>query len=152
VGSGGKTLVLEKLEHFNVDDVKTNLCVLVLMLPSASRQSRETLKVFKDNTGYTSFFPNEDAYKEQQELVAAYPNLDTFGEQGYIYGNMPLTSLGNVLRLLKPITIIDEGHKAYSPTARDTIYGFNPSFVLELSATPPEGVNKLVEITGTADD
>lgn len=149
ISSGGKTLILEKLEHFNVSDVKENLCILVMMLQSSSRQSKETLKVFKDNTGYTSFFPEEDNYKDQEALLNAFPNLDTFGEQGYLYGNLPLTSLGNVMRLLKPITIIDEGHKAYSPTARQTIYGFNPSFVLELSATPPEGVNKLVEITGT---
>ncbi len=149
ISSGGKTLILEKLEHFNASDVKENLCVLVMMLQSSSRQSKETLKVFKDNTGYTSFFPEEDDYKSQEALLKEYPNLDTFGEQGYLYGNLPLTSMGNVMRLLKPITIIDEGHKAYSQTARETIYGFNPSFVLELSATPPEGVNKLVEITGT---
>lgn len=148
VSSGGRTLIFEKLERFTIDDVKANLCILLLMLPSASRQSRETLKVFKDNTGYTSFFPAEDAYKEQEKLLAEFPNLQTFGEQGYMYGNLPLTSLGNVLRLLKPVTIVDEGHKAYSSTARETIYGFNPSFLLELSATPPEGVNKLVEITG----
>lgn len=149
ISSGGKTLILEKLEHFNASDVKENLCVLVMMLQSSSRQSKETLKVFKDNTGYTSFFPEEDDYKSQEALLKEYPNLDTFGEQGYLYGNLPLTSMGNVLRLLRPITIIDEGHKAYSQTARETIYGFNPSFVLELSATPPEGVNKLIEITGT---
>jgi type III restriction enzyme len=149
ISSGGKTLILEKLEHFNVSDVKENLCVLVMMLQSSSRVSKETLKVFKDNTGYTSFFPEEDAYKEQEALLEQFPNLDTFGEQGYMYGNLPLTSMGNVMRMLKPITIIDEGHKAYSTTARETIYGFNPSFVLELSATPPEGVNKLVEITGS---
>ncbi len=148
ISSGGNTLILEKLERFNVDDVKANLCVLLLMLPSASRQSKETLKVFKDNTGYTDFFPAEDDYKAQEKLLEAFPNLDTFGERGYLYGNLPLTSLGNVLRLLKPITIIDEGHRAYSPIARSTIYGFNPSFVLELSATPPEEVNKLVTITG----
>lgn len=149
ISSGGKTLIFEKLEHFNTDDVSSSLCILLLMLPSASRQSRETLKVFKDNSGYTSFFPLEDDYRMQAELVKKFTNLDTFGEQGYIFSKMPLTSLGNVLRLLKPITIIDEGHKAYTQTARDTIYGLNPSFVLELSATPPEGVNKLIEITGT---
>ncbi len=148
VSSGGKTLILEKLDRFTPDDVAENLCVMLLMLPSASRQSKETLKVFKDNTGYTEFFPAEDAYKLQTRLLEQVPNLDTFGAEGYMWGNLPKTSLGNVLRLLKPITIIDEGHKAYSPTARDTIAGFNPSFLLELSATPPESANKLVEITG----
>ena len=148
ISSAGKTLILEKLDHFNIDDVNSNLCILLLMLPSASRQSNETLKVFKDNSGYTSFFPAEDAYKHQEELLKQFPNLDTFGDKGYLYGNLALTSLGNVLRLLRPITIIDEGHKAYSETARKTILGFNPSFVLELSATPPNNANKLISITG----
>ena len=148
VSSGGKTLVLEKLDRFTPDDVQQNLCVMLLMLPSASRQSKETLKVFKDNTGYTEFFPAEDAYKLQDELLKQIPNLDTFGEEGYMWGNLPKTSLGNVLKLLRPITIIDEGHKAYTETARNTIAEFNPSFLLELSATPPETANKLIEITG----
>ncbi|MCL4448100.1 MAG: DEAD/DEAH box helicase family protein [Actinobacteria bacterium] len=148
ISSGGRTLILEKLDNFNTNDVENNLCILLLMLPSASRQSRETLKIFQDNSGYTSFFPPEDAYKLYEELVEAVPNLDTYGEAGTIYGKLPLTSLGNVLRILKPIIIIDEGHKAYSQTARETIYGFNPSFVLELSATPPKNVNKLIQITG----
>jgi type III restriction enzyme len=148
VSSGGKTLILEKLDRFTPDDVAENLCVMLLMLPSASRQSKETLKVFRDNSGYTEFFPAEDAYKLQEALLEQVPNLDTFGEEGYMWGNLPKTSLGNVLKLLNPITIIDEGHKAYTATARDTIAGFNPSFLLELSATPPETANKLVEITG----
>jgi len=148
VSSSGRTLILEKLDQFNRDDLATKLCVLLLMLPSASRQSKETLKVFQDNSGYTSFFPAEDAYKLQEELLEKFPNLDTFGEKDGLFGSISKTSLGNVLRINQPLTIIDEGHRAYSPTARDTIYGFNPSFVLELSATPPEGVNKLVEITG----
>ena len=41
-----------------------------------------------------------------------------------------------MLRLIRPMVIIDEGHKAYSTKAMETIYGFNPSFVLELSGTP----------------
>ena len=148
ISSGGKTLILEKLDIFNPQDVDENLCVMILMLPSASRQSKETLKVFKDNSGYTSFFPVEDDYKGQCELLDRIPNLDTFGSEGEIFGRLPKTSMGNVLRLLRPIIIIDEGHKAYSKTARDTVYNFNPSFMLELSATPPESVNELVQITG----
>lgn len=148
VSSGGKTLILEKLDRFTPDDIAENLCVMLLMLPSASRVSKETLKVFKDNTGYMEFFPAEDAFKLQEALLEQIPNLDTFGQEGYMWGSLPKTSLGNVLKLLKPITIIDEGHKAYTDTARNTIAGFNPSFLLELSATPPEAANKLIEITG----
>lgn len=148
ISSGGQTLILEKLDHFNVDDVRSNLCILLLMLPSATGKIPKKLKLFEDNSGYTSFFPAEDNYKAQEELVRKFPNLETFDDAGTIYGKLPLTSLGNVLRMLKPVTIIDEGHKAYSQISRQTIYGFNPSFVLELSATPPNNVNKLIEVTG----
>ncbi len=148
ISSGGKTLILEKLDHFTPQDIEDNLAVMLLMLPSASRQSKETLKVFKDNSGYAEFFPAEDDYNAQKELLSAIPNLDTFGAVGELYGNFPLTSMGNVLKILHPLVIIDEGHKAYSDTARSTIYNFNPSFILELSATPPTGVNELVQVTG----
>jgi type III restriction enzyme len=148
ISSGSKTLILEKLDHFTPQDIEDHLAIMLLMLPSAARVSKETLKVFQDNSGYTEFFPAEDDYNAQQELLKATPNLDTFGAVGELYGNLPLTSMGNVLKLLRPMVIIDEGHKAYSATARDTIKNFNPSFVLELSATPPEGVNELVQVTG----
>ncbi len=147
--SANNTLILEKSDLFNSSDVDANLCVLLLMLPSASRKSKETLKVFKDNSGYTSFFPNEEDFQAQEVLLRSCPNLDTFTEGMGIFGNYPLTSLGNVLRLLKPIIILDEGHKAYSTTARETIFGFNPSFLLELSATPPAKANVLVRVSGT---
>jgi type III restriction enzyme len=63
-------------------------------------------------------------------------------------GKCAKTSLGNTLKILKPIIIIDEGHKAYSGSAQKTIIDFNPSIIVELSATPPENCNKLVEIRG----
>ena len=148
ISSGGKTLLLEKLDIFTPQDVEENLCVMLLMLPSANRRTKETLKVFKDNGGYTSFFPAEDDYKAQKNLMDRVPNLDAYGGEGEMFGTLAKTSMGNTLRLLKPIIIIDEGHRAYSQGARNTIYNFNPSFVLELSATPPEGVNQLIQVTG----
>ena len=59
-------------------------------------------------------------------------------------------SLGNVLRLIRPVVVMDEGHKGYSTIAMNTINGFNPSFVLELSATPKENANWLVDVRGAA--
>ena len=156
ISSGGRTLIKEKTDHFNRLDVQENLVILMLMLPSANRQNKETLKIFQDASGFTDFFPDEDNYKLNSKLREQIPNLDYFkslgmeDEQfsGIADLNQPKTSLGNTLRLLKPIIIIDEGHKAYSKGARNTIRNFNPSIMLELSATPPKDTNKLVEITG----
>ena len=156
ISSGGSTLIKEKIDHFNRLDIEENLVILMLMLPSANRQNKETLKIFQDAGGFTDFFPDEDNYELNSKLINRITNLDCFttlgmeDEQfaGIANLNQPKTSLGNTLRLLKPIIIIDEGHKAYSKNARDTIRNFNPPIILELSATPPKETNKLVEITG----
>lgn len=148
MSSGGRTLIKEKTEMFNRLDVEENLVVLMLMLPSANRQNKETLKVFRDAGGFTDFFPAEDNYPAQEELIKKVPNLDCFGEAGQVFQRQIKTSLGNTLKLLKPLVVIDEGHRAYGENARNTIRNFNPYFVLELSATPPEGSNELVKITG----
>src|SRR5207244_1051163 len=42
----------------------------------------------------------------------------------------------------------DEGHRATSQLAQQTIEQFNASIIVELSATPPDGSNQLVRISG----
>ncbi|MDE0472735.1 MAG: DEAD/DEAH box helicase family protein, partial [Ekhidna sp.] len=148
ISSGGRTLIREKMEVFNRLDVKENLVVLMLMLPSAARQNKETLKMFRDRGGFTDFFPREDDVERHKQLKEKLPNLDCFTTEWEVFGTQIKTSLGNTLRILRPLVVIDEGHRAYSETARDTLSNFNPSFILELSATPPKDANKLVEITG----
>jgi len=45
-------------------------------------------------------------------------------------------SLANVLRLRRPIVIVDEAHNARTPLSFDTLARFRPSCILELTATP----------------
>jgi type III restriction enzyme len=148
ISSGGRTLIKEKNEVFTKQDIEESLVILLLMLPSAARQNKETLKVFRDRGGFTDFFPAEEDYEGHEKYLKEFPNLDYFGTQKEFFGRIIKTSLGNTLKVLKPIVIIDEGHKAYSETARRTIRDFNPSIVFELSATPPPNSNKLVEVSG----
>lgn len=148
ISSGGRTIILEKTDRFTRLDADENLVVMLLMLPSASRQNKETLKVFKDSGGFNDFFPSDDDRKGNEDLLKVFPNLDYFGAENDFFGRVAKTSLGNALRILKPIIIVDEGHKTYSEIAQKTIRGFNPSIVVELSATPPENGNILVNISG----
>jgi type III restriction enzyme len=160
IASGGRTVILEKTDRFTKLDVDENLVVMLLMLPSASRQNKEVLKVFKDSGGFGEFFPAEDDRVGNEKLLKEFPNLDFFGNPssppigregmgGFdFFGRVVKTSLGNTLRVLKPIIIVDEGHKAYSEIAQQTIRNFNPSIIVELSATPPENSNKLITISG----
>ncbi len=148
ISSGGRTVILEKMDRFTKLDVEENLVVLLLMLPSASRQNKEVLKVFKDSGGFGEFFPLEDDREGNERLIREFPNLHFFGDEGSFQGRVVKTSLGNTLRILKPIIIIDEGHKAYSEIAQKTIRDFNPPIIVELSATPPQSSNNLVKISG----
>jgi type III restriction enzyme len=148
LASGGRTRVLEKTDRFTPQDLQENLVVFMLMLPSANRITKETLRVFKDSGGFQDFFPGEDDIKCQTDILHKFPNLDTYAKESGIWGRQIKTSLGNTLRMLAPLIILDEGHKAYSEGAQATLRGFNPCMILELSATPAQGSNILVDITG----
>lgn len=148
MASGGRTLILEKDQLFSPEDVRENLVVLMLMLPSANRQNKETLKIFQDRGGFEAFFPLEDQLEAHAALLERVPNLDAYGADAGAFSRLIKTSLGNTLRLLNPVIVLDEGHKAYGELAQSTLRGFNPSFILELSATPSRESNVLVRISG----
>ncbi|ELY4506750.1 MULTISPECIES: DEAD/DEAH box helicase [Enterobacterales] len=159
--SGGRVKMLEKNDAFTKRDIDENLCVMLLMLQSSARQSKETLRMFRDSGRFTTFFPIEDDTTANEALLTQIRNLDCndlsdYGwQEGIAPGSVSVKqSLGNVLRLVRPVIIIDEGHKAYSDTARDTLCGFNPKFILELSATPNANgkhhSNVLVNVSGQA--
>lgn len=159
--SGGRVKMLEKNDPFTKRDIDENLCVMLLMLQSSARQSKETLRMFRDSGRFTSFFPIEDDTIANEALLSSIRNLDCndlsdYGwQEGIAPGSVSVKqSLGNVLRMVRPVIIVDEGHKAYSETARETLCGFNPKFILELSATPNANgkhhSNVLVNVSGQA--
>ena len=48
----------------------------------------------------------------------------------------PVESLANVLRLRRPVVVMDEAHNARTPLSFDTLARFAPTCVLEFTATP----------------
>src|SRR6266704_1628755 len=146
--SAGRTIILEKTDAFTPADVEENLCVLMLMLPSASRANKEALRMFRDSGAFQAFFPAEEEKDNHRKLLEAVPNLETFEAVDAFWGRQVKTSLGNTIRVLEPLIILDEGHKAYSEQAQSTLRNLNPCLIVELSATPPKEANKLVVISG----
>ncbi len=152
--AAGRVKVMEKTDRLHADDVKANLCVMVLMLQAANRQTQEALRMFRDRGDVHGFFPPEGEQQLHAAMLEETPNLD--GYQGLF--PMVKDSLGNALRLIRPIVVMDEGQKATSDLAHKTLYGFNPIFVLELTATPKDvratdtsparHANLLVEVMG----
>jgi len=154
MAAAGKVKILEKDDPLSNRDVESNLCVMLLMLQAANRQSKETLKVFRDRGNVHGFFPNEADGEAHRSVLLAIPNLDSYSD-AQSFWPVVKDSLGNVLRSIRPIVVVDEGHKAYSLGATETLYGFNPCFVLELSATPKDRPkqniysNWLVDVRGS---
>ena len=150
--SGGRVKMLEKEDPFNRDDVDNYLCVMLLMLPATNRRrGREFLRMFKDSGRYPSFFPDGDDLLSDGRMMEAYPDLECNFEGGTIKH-----SLFNVFKILRPVVVLDEAHKAYGSPNRRTneefaysISRLNPRLVIELSATPNRGIsNLLVDIEG----
>ena len=164
VAGAGRVKILEKDSPISRKDVESHLCVMLLMLQSAARLSKETLRFFfRDRGNVHGFFPREDDQQGHFDLLRITPNYDVYAPHGASaeeaarsMGSIIKDSLGNVMRLARPMVVIDEGHHAYTENALKTIDGFNPSFVLELSATPrmakkkgEHGANILVDVRGS---
>ena len=160
--AAGKVKIYEKSDRLDARDVEENLCVMILMLQSANRQTQDSLKMFRDRGDVHGFTPYEGDQAAHEALSNAIPNLTTYDQSdGMAPWAMIKDSLGNALRIIQPIVVLDEGQKAISELAFKTLYGFNPSIVVELSATPidvkakggknPRPArysNLLVEVTG----
>jgi len=154
--SGGRVKLLEKSDSFTNQDAGTYLCVMLLMLQASARKTKEQLKMFQDSGRYTSFFPEIDDLEANTALWRQVTNLDRseMTDAEYRAGGVTIKqSLGNVLRLARPLIVIDEGHRAYSDIALQTLCGFNPRLILEMSATPNSGgehvSNVVVNVKGT---
>jgi type III restriction enzyme len=155
--AAGRVRMMEKTDWLDARDVESQLCVMLLMLQSANRETNDTLKMFQDRGDIHGFCPPDGDQAAHAAMIEKTSNLDHYD------GFLPMVkdSLGNALRVIRPVVVMDEGHKATSDLAFRTLYGFNPCFVLELTATPkdiqPRGgraphagrfANVLVEVTG----
>ena len=149
--SAGRVKLLEKDDLFTRADAANYLCVMLLMLPAANRQKgKEFLRMFRDSGRYPTLFPDDDDPLGDGELLKDYPDLERASEGGPVKH-----SLFNVFKMLRPVVVLDEAHKAYGKSGKgqtefaQSVNRLDPSLVIELSATPNKGIsNLLVDITG----
>ena len=151
--SGGRVRLFEKEDPFSAADAANYLCVMLLMLPAANRQrGRDFLRMFRDSGRYPTFFPDNDDVLGDARLLNEYPDLERVSDNGPVKH-----SLFNVFKMLRPVVVLDEAHKAYGRQLGQgqkfarSINRLDPCLVLELSATPNSGIsNLLVDVTGVA--
>lgn len=143
--SGRRVKVLEKEENLSLEDVENYLCVMLLSLQSANRRNnKEFLKMFQEAGRYSSFFPDIDDEQQSVLLLEEHPGLET-AKDGRV-----LRTLANVFRICRPVIVLDEAHKSYGDSFDEAAFNqFDPTFILELSATPDGSKsNVLVDIGG----
>ena len=150
--SGGRVKFMEKDYPLTALDVHNYLCVMLLSFPATNRnKNRAFLRMYRDSGHYPTLFPDADDALGDGGLLNAYPDLDRTSNDGPVK-----QSLLNVFKMLRPVVVLDEAHKAYGSSQNsgqeyaNTVSRLGPSLVIELSATPTRGIsNLLVDITGS---
>jgi len=132
---GSRVNILSKGEtiqgiDFNPTTVKENLSVMVLSFDSLRSRKKTDRVIFRENGALKQFF---DLTNDRSFL------LDD--------GKTEEESLINVIRYLNPVVVIDESHRAASDLSVETLKALNPSFILDLTATPRKNSN-IISIIG----
>jgi len=143
--------VWEKQDIARLTPARLREClnILIVQLSSMNRETKEQLKFFRDSGGaIVQHFPPESDADAHRNLKAETPNLEMLADDAERGEHLVATSVANLVRLCRPPMILDEGHKAVSPLAQETVEGFNASIVVQLSATPPKGANILCRVSG----
>lgn len=109
-------------QKFNPSSVDEQLSILVLSFDSFRTNKKEGRKAYQENGYLVSF---KDYKTDQSSLLAGTDE----------------TALIQVIRKLNPVIIVDESHHATSKLSVEMLENFNPSFILDLTATPKEGSN-----------
>ncbi len=126
---GGKVMVYTKdallnAQNFSPDTVRDQLSVCVMSYASLriNSKKKEDRKVFQENGNLMPFL----GYARGTD---------------YLLENTPDTALIQVLRSLHPVAVVDESHNATSKLSEEMLENLNPSFILELTATPRASSN-----------
>jgi type III restriction enzyme len=108
--------------NFNPTVVKDQLSIFVMSFSSLRANNKEDRKVFQENGQLEAFVSQ---YKDSEHILSGVDD----------------TALINVLRYLNPVLVVDESHNAESDLSVDMLKNLNPSFILDLTATPKDNSN-----------
>lgn len=123
-------------EHFpaaNILNVQDALYVTRPTLASGATIIVATIQAFRvDDTEGRKVYEQCGSLMEHFDSLddALLESLDKY-EDG-----KPIQSLANLLRVHRPIVIVDEAHNARTGLSFETLARFNPSCIIEFSATP----------------
>ena len=111
-------------QNFSPDTVREVLSVCILSYSSIriDKTKADSRKIYQENGNLQRFAE----YFNNKELLLA----DT-----------PESALIQILRQLSPVVVVDESHNAKSVLSIEMLNNLNPSFILDLTATPRSNSN-----------
>lgn len=92
---------------------------------------------------YDSFRGRKEALKAKQENSNLASMAKALGTPANPIEDVDETALLQIINQLSPIIIVDESHHARSNLSKEMLSNFNPSFILDLTATPTKESNVL---------
>lgn len=133
---GGRVEVYSKEEllagqNFSPATVAEQLSVMVLSYDSFRTRSKDGRKAYQANGNLASF-------------------ASAFGTPDQPIENADETALFQVINQLNPVVIVDESHHATSTLSQEMLVNFNPSFILDLTATPRKQANVISYVDALA--
>lgn len=120
---GGNVTVMDLEEALYVQrgTLESDTCIVVLTLQSLRVDKTEGRKIYESSGAlqhhFTGLSPQIASKLEKTDGVVSY-------------------SLANVLRMWEPVIIMDEAHNARTQLSFETLERFNPSCIIEFTATP----------------
>jgi type III restriction enzyme len=123
----GRVKIFQKKEilqgtGFTPDELRPQLSIIVLSFDSLRARNKEDRKIFQDNPNLAPF---TEGVRDRSDILPEHDD----------------TALINVLRLLHPVLVVDESHNAESDLSVEMLRNLNPSFILDLTATPKKNSN-----------
>lgn len=109
-------------QNFTPATVRENLTILVMSFDALRIRKKEGRKAYQENGNLDGF-------------VASYDHPET------MIPDAEVNALMQVLNQKSPVVIIDESHNAQSELSVEMLKNLNPSFVLDLTATPRSNSN-----------
>jgi type III restriction enzyme len=110
--------------NFNPSVVSEQLSIIVMNFASlrVRSKSKEDKRVYRENSRLISFVNPAD-------------------DRSHLLEDIDETALINVIRGMQPVLVVDESHNAESALSVEMLTALNPSFILDLTATPKDNSN-----------
>ncbi|MGG4441648.1 DEAD/DEAH box helicase [Brevibacillus fortis] len=109
-------------QNFNPTAVSEQLSIFILSYDTLRSRKKEDRKIYQENGNLNQF---TKFYSSPETLVKGIDD----------------TALIQVINQLSPVIIVDESHNATTDLSIEMLVNLNPSFVLDLTATPKKDSN-----------